>query len=101
MGSISQILEMMPGKMGAAVGKLDPKDTERQFRKTEAIINSMTKLEKNKPEILNASRRRRIAKGSGTEVQDVNRLSKQFREAKNMMNTLKKSGAKGLKNLFQ
>jgi len=60
----------------------------------------MTSQERRKPDILNASRRRRIARGSGTQVQDVNRLMKQFREAQRLFKTLKKSGPRGLPRLF-
>jgi signal recognition particle subunit SRP54 len=73
---------------------------ERQFKRTEAIISSMTSAERNNPDVLNASRRRRIAAGSGTEVQDVNRLVKQFREMQRLMKTLQKSGGRGLSRLF-
>ena len=71
-----------------------------QLKMTEAIINSMTIKERRNPKVLNASRRRRIAAGSGTEVQDVNRLLKQYREARRLFKTLKKSGMRGLPNLF-
>jgi signal recognition particle subunit SRP54 len=67
---------------------------------TEAIINSMTVQERKEPDVLNANRRRRIARGSGTEVQDVNRLLKQFREAQKLMKTLQKTGGRGLPRLF-
>ncbi|HPP62708.1 MAG TPA: signal recognition particle protein [Anaerolineales bacterium] len=100
MGPLSQILEMLPGQMGAAAKQLDPKDVEKNFKTTEAIINSMTVNERRDPDLLNASRRRRIAAGSGTDVQDVNRLMKQFREMQKMMKMLQKSGAKGLGRLF-
>lgn len=100
MGPLSQILEMLPGQMGAAAKQLDPKDVEKNFKTTEAIINSMTVNERLDPDLLNASRRRRIAAGSGTDVQDVNRLMKQFREMQKMMKMLQKSGAKGLGRLF-
>lgn len=100
MGPLSQILEMLPGQMGAAAKQLDPKDVEKNFQTTEAIINSMTVNERRDPDLLNASRRRRIAAGSGTDVQDVNRLMKQFREMQKMMKMLQKSGAKGLGRLF-
>ena len=60
------------------------------MKMTEAIINSMTPGERRNPDILNASRRRRIARGSGTDVQDVNRLIKQFREAQKMFKTITK-----------
>jgi signal recognition particle subunit SRP54 len=67
---------------------------------TEAIISSMTRQERHDPDLLNASRRRRIAAGSGTDVQEVNRLLKQFREAQKMMKTLQRTGGKGLGRLF-
>ena len=100
MGPLGQLLEMLPGGMGQMARQVSPQDAEKQFKMTEAIINSMTTVERRKPDILNASRRRRIARGSGTEVQDVNRLMKQFREAQRMFKTLKKSGARGLPRIF-
>lgn len=100
MGSISQILEMMPGSMGQMAKSVDPRDAEKQLKQTEAIINSMTFHERRSPDVLNASRRRRIASGSGTDVQDVNRLIKQYRDIKKLMKTFQKSGGRGLPRLF-
>ena len=100
MGPISQLLEMLPGGMGQMARQVSPQDAEQQLKLTEAIINSMTVQERRNPDVLNASRRRRIARGSGTEVQDVNRLVKQYREAQRMFKTLKKSGGRGLSRLF-
>jgi signal recognition particle subunit SRP54 len=100
MGSITQLLEMLPGDMGRLAKQVDPQDAERNLKMTEAIIDSMTRRERRDPDLLNASRRRRIAAGSGTDVQDVNRLMKQFREAQKMMKTLQKTGGKGLGRLF-
>lgn len=80
-GSLGSILKMIPG-MGE-IGDLAP--AEKEMRKVEAIIQSMTKEERKNPDILKASRKQRIAKGSGTEVADVNRLLKQFEQMKNMM----------------
>ena len=100
MGPLSQIMDMLPGQMGQAARQIDPKDIEKNFKSTEAIINSMTRKERRDPDILNASRRRRIAAGSGMEVQDVNRLIKQFREAQKMMKMFQKTGGKGLGKLF-
>jgi signal recognition particle subunit SRP54 len=99
-GPLSQILEMLPGGMGQLARQISPQDAEKQLKLTEAIINSMTKDERRRPEILNASRRRRIASGSGTQVQDINRLIKQFREAQKLFKTLKKSGMRGLPRMF-
>lgn len=81
LGSLGSILKMIPG-MGQ-IGDLAP--AEKEMKKVEAIIQSMTKEERKKPEILKASRKQRIAKGSGTEVADVNRLLKQFEQMKAMM----------------
>jgi signal recognition particle subunit SRP54 len=100
MGPIGQILEMLPGGMGQLARQIDPKDAEKQLKLTEAIINSMTVHERRHPDVLNASRRRRIAGGSGTEVQDVNRLIKQYREAQKLFKNIKKSGMRGLPRLF-
>ena len=101
MGSLSQVMDMLPGGMGQMARNVDPADTERQMKRTEAIINSMTIKERRDPDILNASRRRRIASGAGTEVQEVNRLIKQFRDAQRLMKTLKKTNGKGLSRLFK
>ena len=86
--------------MGAAARSIDPKDADKQMRKTEAIINSMTIEEKRYPDILNASRRRRIARGSGLDVQDVNRLLKQFRDVQRLMKTMQKTGGRNLPKMF-
>jgi len=100
MGPLSQILEMLPGQLGQAAKSIDPRDVEKNFSQTEAIINSMTRQERRQPDILNASRRRRIAAGSGMDVQAVNRLIKQYREMQRMMKALQKTGMKGLPRLF-
>lgn len=81
LGSLGSILKMIPG-MGQ-IGDIAP--AEKEMKKVECIIQSMTKEERKKPEILKASRKQRIAKGSGTEVADVNRLLKQFDQMKSMM----------------
>lgn len=100
MGPLAQIMEMLPGQMGQAARGIDPSLVEKQFKQSEAIINSMTLKERRDPDLLNASRRRRIAAGSGMDVQDVNRLIKQFREAQKLMKTLQKTGGKGLGRMF-
>jgi signal recognition particle subunit SRP54 len=81
LGPIGNILKMLPGV--GDIGDLAP--AEKEMKKVEAIIQSMTKQERKKPEILKASRKKRIAKGSGTEVSDVNKLLKQFEQMKQMM----------------
>lgn len=100
MGPLSQIMDMLPGQMGQAARGIDPALVEKQFKQSEAIINSMTLKERRDPDILNASRRRRIAAGSGMDVQDVNRLIKQFRETQKLMKTIQKTGGRGLGKLF-
>jgi signal recognition particle subunit SRP54 len=100
MGPLGQIMDMLPGQMGQAARQVDPKQIEDSFKQSEAIINSMTRKERRDPDILNASRRRRIAAGSGMQVQDVNRLIKQFREMQKMMKMMQKTGGKGLGKLF-
>jgi signal recognition particle subunit SRP54 len=100
MGPIGQLLEMLPGGMGQLARQVSPQDAEKQLKFTEAIISSMTPYERRHPDILNASRRRRIAAGSGTQVQDVNRLMKQFRDVQRMFKTLRKSGGRGLPRMF-
>ena len=84
MGPLGSILKMIPG-MGD-IGDLAP--AEKEMKKVEAIIQSMTKQERKRPEILKAERKQRIAKGSGTEVSDVNKLLKQFEQMKGMMKML-------------
>jgi signal recognition particle subunit SRP54 len=100
MGPMSEMMDMLPGDMGKAARAVSPEDMERQFKRTEAIISSMTPGERMFPDVLNASRRRRIAAGSGTEVQDVNKLIKQYREMHKLMKTMHKTGGRGLSRLF-
>jgi signal recognition particle subunit SRP54 len=100
MGPIGKLLEMLPGELGQAGRQISPDAAEDQLKRTEAIINSMTRGERRRPETLNGSRRRRIAQGSGTTVQDVNRLMKQYQEMKRMFKRIGKMGNKGLPRLF-
>ncbi|MBO5904340.1 MAG: signal recognition particle protein [Clostridia bacterium] len=86
MGSLEQIMGMIPG-MNSSQMK-DAKIDEKQMARTEAIIKSMTKQEREKPEILNANRKKRIAAGSGTSVEEVNKLLKQFEQVRKMMKQL-------------
>ena len=100
MGSLSQMADMLPGDMGRAARNISPEEMDHSTKRTEAIINSMTPTERRNPDVLNASRRRRIARGCGLEVQDVNRLVKQFREMQKMFKMLQKTGGRGLSRLF-
>jgi signal recognition particle subunit SRP54 len=88
MGPLSQLLEMLPGYSQMA-RMLSPEEADRQFKRIEAIINSMTPEERRNPEILNASRKRRIARGSGTTVQEVNQLLNEFRQLQRLMKQMK------------
>lgn len=92
MGPLGNIMKMMPGMSGLQVGEKE----EKKLKRTEAIIQSMTKKERARPEILNGSRRARIAKGSGTKVSDVNALLKQFSQMRQMMKMLKGGKMKAL-----
>ena len=89
MGPISQLMGMIPG-MDRMKGQINEEDAEKRMKRVEAIINSMTAKERNNPKILNASRRRRIATGSGVEVRDVNEVLKQFRDMQTLMGQLRK-----------
>jgi signal recognition particle subunit SRP54 len=95
MGSMSSLLEMIPGGKKLA-SQVDAEQAENEIKRVEAIINSMTLQERRNPAVLNGSRRRRIADGSGTTVTDVNRLMKQFMEMKKMMQRVSKLGVKSM-----
>jgi signal recognition particle subunit SRP54 len=85
MGNLSSLLEMIPGANKKMLSGMDLSAADGQTRQTEAIINSMTPDERRKPQIINGSRRKRIAAGSGTSVADVNRLLKGFEQSRKMM----------------
>lgn len=87
MGPLSQILDMIPG-FSQISQELSPEITDQQMKRIEAIVNSMTLEERHNPQIINASRKRRIARGSGTTVQEINRLLGQFRQMQRMMKQL-------------
>ena len=90
MGSMQSIIGMMPGMSGVDVGP----DAEKQLGRTEAIIHSMTIQERRKPEVLNGSRRQRIANGAGVKIVEVNQLLKQFQQMQKMMKMMKGGGGK-------
>jgi len=96
MGSLESLLKMIPG-VGQQLGNANV--DERGLVRTEAIINSMTGEERKNPKILNGSRRKRIAGGSGTRVQDVNQLMNQFQQMKKMMKQMKGKSFKGMGNM--
>ena len=96
MGSIESIMGMIPG-MGKMMKQMQgAQPSEKELKRIEAIIDSMTPRERADHTVINGSRRLRIAKGSGTSVQEVNQLLKRFSEAQKMMKQLQKLGPKGL-----
>ena len=98
MGNIKDLMSMIPG-MGKAIKNLDIDDDA--FKEVEAIILSMTPKEREDPKILNGTRRKRIALGSGTDIQEVNRLVKQFEETRKMMSMMAKGGGKNMMQMMQ
>ena len=96
MGGLDAIMDKLPGQLSNAAarasGQFDPKTVRRQI----AMINSMTRQERRKPDLLDGSRKRRIANGSGVQVQDVNRLLKQFLQMQKVMKQFSKGGVRGL-----
>ena len=96
MGSITDLLKMIPG-VGSKIKdvEIDEDQVKKAQKKNEAIILSMTRMERRNPDILNGSRKRRIAAGSGTTVQEVNLLLKQFEQARTMMKTMMGGGKRG------
>lgn len=95
LGPLSKVMELMPGAMGRLnLNKYKDQVDDKGLERVEAIINSMTAIERRKPEVIDGSRRRRIASGSGTSVQEVNRLVKQFYEMRKLMKQMTGSGRK-------
>jgi len=92
MGDMSSLLNKLPAQFAQAAGQLQGGQAEKQLRRTEGILNSMTPLERSKPELLKATRKRRIAAGAGVPVQEVNRLLNQFEQMRGMMKQMKKGG---------
>ena len=106
MGDMGSLLEKLPAQFAQAAGQLQSGQADKQLRRTEGILNSMTPQERAKPELLKASRKRRIETGAGVPVQEVNRMLNQFEQMQGMMKQMKKGGmAKmmramgGMKNL--
>ncbi len=100
MGSLESMLKLIPGAGKAMKQAKGMQLPDKEMKKIEAIINSMTREERNNHKIINGARRLRIAKGSGTKVQDVNQLLKRFTEAQKMMKKMQQLGPKGLKGLM-
>jgi signal recognition particle subunit SRP54 len=92
MGSIGNLLKMLPG-MGSFKEQIDSVDTEKELKRINAILNSMTPNERHNPDLLNGSRRSRIARGSGTEVSEINQFIKRFLDARKVIKQMGKMGA--------
>lgn len=99
LGPITQLMDMIPG-MGKMTQGIDMSTAEQDLKRIEAIIQSMTPHERRDPKILKASRKRRVAAGSGTSVQEVNMLLKQFRDMQDLMKQMRKGRGRGLANLL-
>jgi signal recognition particle subunit SRP54 len=97
MGPLSQVIEMIPG-MGGMAKEAQASVDRGDLKRTEAIIRSMTPRERRDPDVLNASRRRRIATGSGTSIAEVNRLVKQFTDMQKLMKQLR--GGRRIPGMF-
>jgi len=92
MGGMGALMDKMPAQMAGMAAKMNNQDAEKSLSRIEGIINSMTPLERRKPELIKATRKKRIAAGSGVQVQEVNRLLKQFEETQKMMKMFSKGG---------
>lgn len=92
MGGMANLMEKMPGQLGQMAKGAQGADAEKSLVRLEAIINSMTPLERRKPELIKASRKRRIAAGAGTTVQEVNKLLNQFEQTQKIMKQFSKGG---------
>ena len=92
MGGISSMMDKLPAQLASAAQGADMNRAERDVRRMEGIINSMTRQERTHPDLIKAKRKQRIAKGAGVQVQEVNRMLKQFEQMQGMMKQLKKGG---------
>jgi signal recognition particle subunit SRP54 len=92
MGGLSSMLDKLPAQFAQAASQVNSADSEKQIRRIEGIISSMTPAERAKPELIKASRKRRIATGAGVPVQDVNRMLSQFEQMQSMMKQMRKGG---------
>jgi len=92
MGGLSSLMDKLPAQLTAKAGDVDMAKAERDIRRKEGIINSMTALERRKPELIKATRKRRIAAGAGVQVQEVNRLLNEFEQMQGMMKKMKGGG---------
>lgn len=105
MGSLSSLMDKLPAQFQQAASGANMENAEKNMRRMEGIINSMTPLERSKPELIKASRKRRIAAGAGVQIQEVNRMLAQFEQMQSMMKKLKGGGMmkmmRGLKGMMR
>ncbi len=101
MGGMGALMDKLPSQMTGMAGKIHPDDGDKAIKRIEGIINSMTPMERRKPEIIKATRKRRIAMGAGVQVQEVNRLLNQFEETQKMMKMFSKGGMGKLMRTMQ
>ena len=99
MGGIAGIIDKLPGMGGNMAQLANAQGNNKMFSKMEALIGSMTPAERKNPDILNGSRKRRITRGSGTDIQDLNRLLKQHKQMAKMMKKMSKKG--GMANMMR
>jgi len=92
MGGLSSLMDKLPAQMAAKAGAMDMDKAERDIRRKEGIIHSMTPLERRKPDLIKATRKRRIAAGAGVQVQEVNRMLNEFGQMQDMMKKMKGGG---------
>ena len=100
MGGLGGVIDKLPAQLSQAAGQLDPKVAERQIRRMEGMIQSMTPAERTKPELIKASRKRRIAAGAGVPVQEVNRLLAQYEQMNTVMKQMRKGGLAKMMRAF-
>ena len=100
MGGLGGVIDKLPAQLSQAAGQLDPKVAERQIRRMEGMIQSMTPAERTKPELIKASRKRRIAAGAGVPVQEVNRLLTQYEQMNSVMKQMRKGGLAKMMRAF-
>ena len=110
MGGVSSLIDKLPAQLTQGKGNIDTDAAEKQLRRTEGIINSMTPMERAKPDLIKASRKRRIAQGAGLPVQEVNKVLKQYEQMRDVMKKFHgggmgkmmkmMGGMRGLKNMM-
>jgi len=101
MGGMGALMDKLPANIAGMAGQISSDAGDKAIRRIEGIINSMTPLERRKPEVIKATRKRRIADGAGVQVQEVNRMLKQFEEAQKMMKMFSKGGMSKMMRAMQ